>query len=1081
MTLSITHRTIFVTLILSLSGIIINLFFLVPLYTNLVLHLGMVSSVIALYVLGLRWALIVSILVNLPLFLTIESYLLLVLPVVEISFVGLFVRKKLSIIYADMLFWVFLGMPVVYTAFLTNNPTSVDFAFSVALTQMINGLLYFSIATVITPFIPNTWKNNSEKEPLLKLRQILQSRIVTALVATSILVGIISAGISARLQEKSLNNSLITQSEQIAFITDDYIEQYKSKIRFLADLSKSFSITQEQFYDVVTSIQSNNHGFISMLVTDEKGLVKYAAPDSFNKMLKIDINTVNVSDRSYFIQAMESSDLFLSDVFIGRGFGNDVIVAISAPIEKYATSKPIGVIEGSLNLNELKVIEERVLLDTDTSMLLIDDNNKVIYASSELSIKHLTDFNLKETKKTYQSSISIGEFKTEQGKLELFYKSTFLANGWKVIVFKKPASLLKVFETNFIFVILATLIFSFLGNFIAKNITHIVVKPIEKITHYYHASDDFKDLPNTLSSENSYESFQLGKAIIQAQKLQNSFNEKLTTTVAEKTLNLSNINKKLVIAKNSAQQSEKAKSEFLANMSHEIRTPMNGIIGMLLLLSHSRLDEEQKRRIGLAKQSADSLLTLINNILDLSKIEAKKIKLESIDFDLVDLLSGVTESFALSMDLEKVDLNIDLNEISITHVKGDPTRLRQVILNLLSNAIKFTESGEISIIAKLHKTSDEQYQFQCDVEDTGIGIPQEKLKNVFSNFSQVDSSTTRIYGGSGLGLSIVKQICQLMNGDVSVTSKYGYGSCFSFNMSLNSSKISTPRFEPKLLKDFNALVIDSNHRSNVILTKTLQQWGANVFTQSDLLAGISAFLEKNRKSKQLKLDLLFINEDTSEIYNWLASSETKEFIADNLLKIIRIKSISSIKFKQQEEDIFQASLSRPILPNYVRNVIDKSLNKNLSSTENVANSNTFTSQIDPAKHQWDNKKILLVEDNRINQIVLQGFLKQYGIASDLAENGLIAIEKLKENISSYDFIFMDCQMPVMDGYQTTVKIRKGDAGEKNRNIPIIAMTANAMQGDRENCLECGMNDYLTKPIENDKMYQLLLHFLNSKE
>jgi signal transduction histidine kinase/CheY-like chemotaxis protein len=1071
------RKTIFLALILSLFGIIINVFFLVPLYTNLILHLGAVSSVIALYLIGLRWALIVSILVSMPLMLSMENPLLLILPVVEISFVGFLIRKKFSLIYADMIFWASLGMPIVYTTFLINNPTSVDFAFSFALKQMINGLLYFSIAAVIFPFIPNSWKKNSEEEFLLKLREVLQNRLITAFVATSILVGIVSAEISVRLQEKSLNNSLINQSEQIAFITDDYIKQYQSKIRFLSDLSKSFSITQEQFYDVVKAVQSNSHGFISMLVTDEKGLVKYAAPASFNKMLKTDTNTMSVSDRPYFTQAMKSNDLFLSDVFMGRGFGSDIIVAMSASTAKHGSNKATGIIEGSLDLSELKRIEEKVLLDSDTLMLLVDDNNKVIYASTELNIEYLTDFKMKDA---YQSTIAIGEVDTEKGKFELFYKSTLLGNGWKAIVFKKPISLLKVFEEIFLSIIAATLVFAFFGDFVARNITQFVVRPIERITHYYDGSNGLNEFPNSQYLEGSYEANQLGKVLFEAQKLQVSFNEKLTISVAEKTLKLNDANKRLVTAKNAAQKSEKSKSEFLANMSHEIRTPMNGIVGMLLLISQSRLNEEQNNQIGLAKKSAQSLLTLINDILDLSKIEANKLNLESIDFDLVELLSEVTESSALTMNLEKVNLNLDLNDISITHVKGDPTRLRQVLLNLLSNAIKFTENGEVSITAKLLRTSDEQYSFSCKIEDTGIGIPRLKLKKLFSNFSQVDSSTTRKYGGTGLGLSIVKQICRLMNGEVSVISKDGYGSTFSFNVILSASKKSTPRFEQKILKNFTILVVDSNHRSNAILTKMLRQWGGNVFNRSEIPDNFSEFMEQNSKLNKIKHNLLFINEDTPDCYNWLASSETRRVISDNLLKTIIIRQKLSNKLNNIGEHVSQGFLSRPLLPGYVKRLIGKSIEKKESSTECNVNPSILDNEVDLPDYQWSNKRVLLVDDNHINQVVLQGLLETYSVASDLAENGLIAIKKLKENNSSYDFIFMDCQMPVMDGYQATIRIRKGEAGDENKKIPIIAMTANAMQGDREKCLECGMSDYLTKPVENDKIYQLLKKLLNSK-
>jgi signal transduction histidine kinase/CheY-like chemotaxis protein len=460
-----------------------------------------------------------------------------------------------------------------------------------------------------------------------------------------------------------------------------------------------------------------------------------------------------------------------------------------------------------------------------------------------------------------------------------------------------------------------------LGIFLTSVITLYILKklifPIQKVTQVFDVLASNKELHEQLDVNRSDEIGQLMKsATIFQQK-----NQQTNTLLKES----QQLNQQLALSQKKAEKATKAKSMFLANMSHEIRTPMNGVVGMLSLLSNTALTDEQKEYISLVNSSSESLLTLINSILDYSKIESGKLEIENIHFDVADVINEVIAMMGALAENKSLLLTIKSIFLSQKTVIGDPTRLKQILINLTNNAIKFTQKGSIELEVRLVEINKEQLNFSCKLRDSGIGLSDTQLKNIFSPFSQADNSTTRKYGGTGLGLTIVKQLCELMNGDIKVESTLNVGSCFSFNLIYRK-----PEYD---------------------------------------------FVETSDKSAPREnIDLSF-------------------------------------------------------------------------------------------------KKILLVEDNRINQIVATKILTKLKLKADIAENGIKALEKL--NLATYDLILMDCQMPEMDGYETTKAIREGKAGKEHQDIIIIAMTANAMKGDKEKCLNAGMNDYLAKPIEINKVHQKL--------
>ena len=1064
-------------------------YYAVPYFTGSELIFGNVIAVIVLFIYGLLPALIISVVAGIAAYFN-WGYIVNILPfLVEILVLHWAIRSNKNPIYIGILYWALFGWVIVgFEVFFISDVEILE-KYIVTIKYVINGLINVLLGYVIAQYIIARTKRGTLENR--KRISVLLTNQVFYIVAITVIV--ISFFWFKEIEREKLNDYQQLMRLQAVYVSaevENHIISHQSAL-IISALNNGNTSDPIKIQQVLQHFKNAYPTVLTLLSTDENGDVTATSPQNLLDKIRISGDD-NVADRLYFHQVKKSGKPFISNVFEGRGFGTDSIVALSVPLTN--DQGFAGIIEASLDLKLLKDLDRKQIAPEE-GLMILDQNNRAIYASENLNHGFLKDFS--ESKLVEHLSEPDDYYVEDEIGNNLIVQSIDSESLGLKIIITLPRSVFYSSISYYMSIALSLLgLLIILSFFFARWAVRIITQPFNALSvalSEANNSEDLLDLKLTTDTQELIEitnveqklnefairSKQLMSDLKQAKINQDiahnqllDINENLEQIVTSQTNELNTaltkaneVNDLQEEAKNLAEQAAREKADFLATMSHEIRTPMNGVLGMAELLSSTSLNDIQNNYVETILNSGNLLLTIINDILDYSKLEAGKVELELVPINLEPLLHDMLEMMCMSLTKD-IELILDYPPTVPAVFMGDPTRLSQILFNLVGNAIKFTKHGSVSILARF-----DGQNLTIEVKDTGIGITEEQQKTLFRSFIQADTSTTRIYGGTGLGLAISRSLTNLMGGEITIQSEYGKGTSFTVILRLAAEVKPEPE---NVFDKTNILVVESNNNYFKIYSDLLHYYGANVTQCLEIESLVDLLLCANAGESESDVDLVLISANLSAVEERKYGMDLRSHLElKNIPIVICSPSSRKVNLEHYLSSGFTGYFTKPIRSDLLIAGLKASIEHRDATSLITKHTLSKSSQYDAAEIQFSGH-VLVVEDVLTNQIVATTMLSNMGLTVDLAEDGLQAIKQWQKN--HYDFILMDCRMPNMDGYEATRYIRRKEHSEKT---PIIALTANATEEDQLKCNEAGMDAMVTKPFKACDLHKVLFKYLDT--
>jgi signal transduction histidine kinase/CheY-like chemotaxis protein/HPt (histidine-containing phosphotransfer) domain-containing protein len=993
------------------------------------------------------------------------SAAIVVLPI-EAIVLGTFARRGRSPLLAGFLVWTTVAATLIAVPGLYGFGYLRKTILPVALQLVVGGLVAVVVADLIATFAAKYLVEVDER-PARRLRGDAFHAFVLAATVPVLVLASVDTQLTSAKQEADggarLHEAVAALNEHIG----DYVNDHEHAVQSLAAALTTLPGDSGRQQKLLDEYHGVYPGFITLFVADRLGVVREIYPPR-------DSEAPPVSDREYFLSAVQTRRLAVSDVILGR-LSYVPIVTIAVPIFD-PTGGVAGVAGGSLDLSKFESFVENFRTLPDAQITVLDQHDRVIFTSGKTSFTALQA--LGQDDLVRQSPHAVNGVYRYQRRMDddnnieapRLAAVAVAPTGWKVFI-EQPLVNIRLQATGYYGFALGLMLLAFGGAVLgARAFARRVTRPLEEVVavvrnisaHGGHAEAKLTAAPpaeiaalledvNSMQTRLADSYRQLEQALIQRERLNTelrALTEDLDRKVRDRTV-------ELVAATHVAEEANQAKSEFLANMSHEIRTPLNGIIGMTELALDTGLSQEQREYLTMVKSSADALLSILNDILDFSKIEMRKLELEAIPFSIRDHLADLLKPLALRAEQKDLELVCHVLPDVASVAVGDPGRLRQVIVNLVGNAIKFTERGQILVQVESMSKSADGMVLHYFVSDSGMGIAADKQQAIFEPFKQADGSTTRRFGGTGLGLTISSTLVELMGGRIWVESEPLEGSTFHFTVALG---VTGARPEPPAvnLTDLPVLIVDDNSVNRRVLHDLLLRWKMRPTVVDSGAAALRALIAASEGREPFALVLLDANMpemDGFEVARRIGATP-------NLggATIMMLSSSGQYDESNRCREVGIAThLTKPVDQRELLSAIGRVLAREPGQRA------VLPSTMLPAELPERRLHVLLAEDNPVNQRLAASLLERRGHKVRIAANGREALTAVATG--PFDVVLMDVQMPEMGGFEATAAIRALEIERGSTRLPIVAMTAHAMKGDRERCLAAGMDEYITKPLD----------------